>query len=166
VAYHLLTVDHSHPVEGGVQIAPTVRMRRLVHDIPLGTMVPMTGDPVDPVELRLPDGRTRQAAIRAFGVDGWEDNGRFYTTSNLEDPELSLSLQGLSLADLPPGTEVWLPGLTEAASAPTAGPCTYCQVAQAREGRTRRAPDREADTPTATPRPGPQTAISHSFLMD
>lgn len=128
MAYHLLTVDHSHVVGEGVQIAPTVRLQRLMQDAPPGVMAPMGGDPV---ELRLPDGQARQASIRGFGVDGWEEDGYFYTASNPQDPQMTLSLLDLSPADLPAGTEVWLPS-RPAGSSPVPGPCSFCQMLQAR----------------------------------
>ena len=43
MAYHLLTVDHSHVIGNGVQIAPVVRLKRLVDDGPR-EMHPMKGD--------------------------------------------------------------------------------------------------------------------------
>jgi hypothetical protein len=127
LAYHLLTVDHSHVIGGGVQVAPVVRLQRLVEDGPEETH-PMTGDLV---ELRLPDGQTRQAAIIGLGLDGWKKDGHFYTASNPQDPELTLTLQDLTPDDLPAGTEVWLPD-RPSGSKPGAGPCSYCQMMQAR----------------------------------
>ena len=85
--YHLLTVDHAHAVGGDVQVAPTVRLQRLAADSP-GEMKPMRGDTV---ELRLPDGQVRRAAIRLFGIDGWQKDGYFYTGSNPADPESKTS---------------------------------------------------------------------------
>jgi hypothetical protein len=127
VAYHLLTVDHAHDIGEGVQIAPVVRLKRLVQDAPKATH-PMKGDLV---ELRLPDGQNRQATIIALGLDGWMKDGHFYTASNPKDPELTLSLRDLSPGDLPAGTEVWLPR-RQPGSSPSAGPCSYCQMLQAR----------------------------------
>lgn len=124
MAYHLLTVDHSHAVGRGVQLAPTVRLHRLVEDGPPGSMAPFRGDPV---RLRLPDGQARQATILAFGVDGWQKDGYFYTASDPQDPQMTLSLRDLSPVDLPAGTEVWLPERPQGSS-PAAGPCSYCQM--------------------------------------
>lgn len=124
MAYHLLTVDHSHAVGGGVQLAPTVRLQRLVEDGPPGSTMPMRGDPV---RLRLPDGETRQATILAFGLDGCQKDGYFYTASNPQDPQMTLSLRDLSAVDLPTDTEVWLPEQPQGSS-PVAGPCSYCQM--------------------------------------
>jgi hypothetical protein len=53
--YHLVTVDHVHLTGFGLQIAPTVPLRRLVADSD-GSTAPRRGDDV---ELRLPDGRIR-----------------------------------------------------------------------------------------------------------
>jgi hypothetical protein len=127
MAYHLLTVDHSHVIGDGVQVAPVVRLGRLVDDGP-EEMHLMRGDVV---ELRLPDGQTRQATVIGLGLDGWMKDGRFYTASNPQDPELTLKLLGLTPDDLPAGTEVWLPQ-RPSGSRPTAGPCSYCQMVQAR----------------------------------
>jgi hypothetical protein len=127
MAYHLLTVDHSHVIGNGVQIAPVVRLKRLVDDGPR-EIHPMKGDLV---ELRLPDGQTRQATIISLGLDGWKKDGRFYTASNPKDPELTLSLRDLSPADPPAGTEVWLPQRLPGSS-PSPAPCSYCQMMQAR----------------------------------
>jgi hypothetical protein len=126
MAYHLLTVDHSHVIGDGVQVAPVVRLKRLVDDGPKETH-PMKGDLV---ELRLPNGQTRQATIIGLGLDGWEKDGHFYTASNPRDPELTLKLRDLTPDDLPVGTEVWLPQ-RPSGSRPSAGPCSYCQIMQA-----------------------------------
>jgi hypothetical protein len=126
VPYHLLTVDHAHAVGGDVQVAPTVRLQRLEADSP-GEMKPMRGDAV---ELRLPDGQIRRAAIRLFGIDGWQKDGYFYTASNPAGPELTLSIQDAEPADIPAGTQVWLPD-RDPGSSPENGPCSYCQMIQA-----------------------------------
>ena len=132
MAYHLLTVDHAHDIGGGVQVAPVVRLQRLVDDDPKATH-PMSGDVV---ELRLPDGQTRQATIITLGLDGWMKDGHFYTASNPKDPELTLQLRDLSADTLPTGTEVWLPH-RRLGSSPMSGPCSYCQMLQARSGKGR-----------------------------
>jgi hypothetical protein len=45
----------------------------------------------DAVELRLPDGQVRRAAIRLFGIDGWQKDGYFYTASNPASPDPTLN---------------------------------------------------------------------------
>lgn len=90
-------------------------------------MKPMQGGAV---ELRLPDGQIRRAAIRLFGIDGWQKDGYFYTASNPADPELTLSLQDVEPADVPVGTQVWLPE-RDPGSSPDSGSCSYCQMIQA-----------------------------------
>ena len=127
MAYHLLTVDHGHAVGGGVQLAPTVRLHRLVTDAP-GAMCPVRGDPV---KLQLPDGSVRMAAILHFGIDGWQDDGHFCMASDPADPQFTLSIQDAGPADLPAGTQVWLPG-GDGGSGPEPGPCSYCKMIQAR----------------------------------
>jgi len=126
MAYHLLNVDHSHVIGDGVHVAPVVRLKRLVDDGPT-EMHPMKGDLV---ELRLPNGQTRQATIIGLGLDGWMKDGYFNTASNPQDPELTLKLLDLTPADLPVGTEVWLPH-RPSGSSPATGPCSYCQMLQA-----------------------------------
>jgi len=134
VPYHLLTVDHSHPTGFGLQVAPTVRLRRLVDDSP-GTMKPMPGDPI---ELRLPDGQVQAAVIGQFGIDGWKGgDGHFYTASDPADPQLTLAIRDAGPGDVPAGTEIWLPGREGGASAAETGPCSYCQRMQARARRSK-----------------------------
>lgn len=61
--------------------------------------------PGDGVELRLPDGRIRHETIGQIGVDGWRHEGQFYTASNPEDPEITVTVAGeLRPEDVPPGT--------------------------------------------------------------
>lgn len=91
--------------------------------------MPMRGDPV---ELRMPDGTRRPSAIALFGIDGWKKGDHFYTASNPADPQLTLTIAEQEPGNLPSMTQVWLPGVESADSMPEPGPCSYCQVLQAR----------------------------------
>ena len=104
--YLLVTVESVHSTGFGLQVSPTIKLKQLA-DRPKSELIPMQGDPL---ELRAPDGSSRSAVIGGFGIAGRMEGKHFITRSNPADPEFTLSIGGeVTEADVPPGTEVWLP---------------------------------------------------------
>jgi hypothetical protein len=103
---YLLTVESAQRVGELVRVLPAVPIRLLIDQQP-GMLMPMPGDPL---ELRLPDGRTRSVPLGVFGVETWTgDDGALYTTSDPADPVLTLRIDGdVQPDEVPAGTEVWL----------------------------------------------------------
>ena len=100
---YLLTFEGiADSYEGKFRLTPRVLLRSLASNI----IMPM---PDDPLELRLPNGRTLQARVAGFGIDAWRDaEGNFLIDTNPANPELSLTVTGVELPDILPGTEIWL----------------------------------------------------------
>ncbi len=104
--FYLLTVESSFRDGNQLQVLPRVQLRGLIKRAP-GLLAPKAGDLL---ELRLPDGRVRDAMVRGFAMEVWRhEDGHFYTNSDPSDPFLTLTIAGdLYPEDVPPGTEVWL----------------------------------------------------------
>lgn len=100
---YLLTVEGiADSYEGKFRLTPRVPLRSLAGNI----IMPM---PDDPLELRLPNGHTLQARVASFGIDAWRDaEGNFLINTDPANPELSLTVTGVELPDILPGTEIWL----------------------------------------------------------
>jgi hypothetical protein len=105
--FHLVTVDSAQPFGATWLIVPSVPLRTLL-ERGLTVMMPMPGEEI---ELRLPDGQIVTAHIASFGIDAWQDSeGNLYTNSDPSDPSLTLTIRcGPNLAEVPTGTEIWLP---------------------------------------------------------
>jgi hypothetical protein len=105
--FYLVSVEGIERFGERWQIAPLVRLRSLMERGP-GVMMPMAGEEI---ELRLPDGQVKTAHIASFGIEAWEDGeGNIYTKSVPAEPSLTLTITcGPEVADVPPGTEIWLP---------------------------------------------------------
>ena len=100
---YLLTVEGiAESYEGKFRLTPRVLLQSLARNI----IMPMPGDPL---ELRLPHGRLLQASVAGFGIDAWRDaEGNLLIDTDPANPELSLTITGVELADILPGTEIWL----------------------------------------------------------
>ena len=111
---HLVTVEGTQRYEDEWTIAPLVRLQTLSEHGP-ALMMPMAGDAV---ELRLPDGQVTRGHIVSFGMSVWQDSeGNFFTNMDPSDPSLTLTIRcDAGLAEIPPGTGVWLPNAKTASS--------------------------------------------------
>ncbi|GHO82313.1 hypothetical protein [Dictyobacter formicarum] len=100
---YLLTAEGiAGSYEGAFRLTPRVLLRNLPRNI----IMPM---PEDPLELRLPNGRLLQAHVASFGVDTWRDaEGNLLIDMDPANPVLSLTITGVELSDILPGTEIWL----------------------------------------------------------
>jgi hypothetical protein len=104
VATYLLTVQSTQAIGDELKVLPKV---------PIGTLVAREPDlkalmPGDPLELRLPSGDIRAAAVASFGVETWERDGNLYFVGDPDNPELTLVIAGgLQPDDVPAGTEIW-----------------------------------------------------------
>lgn len=100
---YLLTVEGiADSYKGTFRLTPRVLLHRLDRNI----IMPLPGDPL---ELRLPNGRILQACVAIFGIDAWRDaEGNLLIDTDPANPELSLTITGVELSDIPPGTEIWL----------------------------------------------------------
>ena len=128
--YHLVTVDHVHPTGLGLPVAPAVPLWRLVAES-ARSAAPMRGT-VWSCVCPMAESDTRRSG--QFGIDGWQHDGQFYTASNPQDPEFTLAVAGdLHSEDVPAGTEIWLPARQAGPSVTEAGPCSFCQMKEARE---------------------------------
>jgi hypothetical protein len=105
MACYLLTVESAQARGDTLKVLPRVPINAMIAREP-DLMTPMPGAPL---QLRLPDGGVRVAAIKTFGVEAWERDGSLFTTSPPDNPELTLVIAGgLRPADVPAGTEIWL----------------------------------------------------------
>jgi hypothetical protein len=108
--YRMLTVEHAHRTDTGLQLEPKVKLKWLIAEHP-GRPMLMRGQEV---ELRFPDGNSRTAYVSGFGIEAWLRDGRLYTYSNPADVSLTLTLAGdLRPEDVPSGTEIWRRESTE-----------------------------------------------------
>lgn len=88
-----------------LQVLPRLLLKSLAQREP-DLMTPMPGARL---ELRMPDGSVRHAALASFGVEAWEQDGGLVTSSDPSNPELTLNIAGdLQPQDVPVGTEIWL----------------------------------------------------------
>jgi hypothetical protein len=105
MATYLLTVESVQAHGELLQVLPKVPIGSIATREP-NLIMPMRGDSL---ELRLPDGTVQSATVHMFGVEAWERDGRLYTTSAPDNPELTLTIAGgLKPEDVPEGTEIWL----------------------------------------------------------
>lgn len=95
---HLLTIERVQRSPVGVRVEPRVLLRRLPDRRPGAA-----------IELRLPDGTVRVPVVGMFCVDTGTDGDHHFIATDPVNPELSLTIAGMDVADVPAGTEVWLP---------------------------------------------------------
>lgn len=117
MATYLLTVHSTQAFGDELQVLPRV---------PIGTLVAREPDlkalmPGDPLELRLPSGDVRAAAVASFGVETWERDGDLYFVGDPDNPDLTLVIAGgLQPDHVPAGTEIWITGPQTHTAADTA----------------------------------------------
>jgi hypothetical protein len=113
--FYLLTAEEARKSGDTWRIMPDVPLRTLMERGP-AVMMPMTGEEL---ELRLLDGQILTAHIVTFGMGVWQDSeGNWRTDRDPSDPALTLTITcDSTVAEIPPGTEVWLPNAkTESAT--------------------------------------------------
>jgi hypothetical protein len=105
VSSFLVIVERAQRMGSLLQVLPRIPLKELIAREP-GIMMPMPGDGL---WLRFPDGSNRTAVLGLFGVEAWQTDGGLLTSSDPQDPVLTLSIAGdLRPEDVPPGTQVWL----------------------------------------------------------
>jgi len=105
MASFLVIVESTQRMGELLRVLPRVRISELLAREP-DLMTPLPGDKL---WLRLPDGGTRTAVLGLFGIEAWAGDGGLLTSSDPQDPVLTLSIAGdLQPDDVPPGTQVWL----------------------------------------------------------
>lgn len=102
---YLVTVESAQRMGTLLQVLPRIPIRELTAREP-GLMMPMPGDAL---WLRFPDGSSRTAVLGLFGIEAWQREDGLYTSSDPQDPVLTLSIAGdLQPEEVPAGTQVWL----------------------------------------------------------
>ena len=99
--FRLMTIEETRRFGPTVQLLPRILVKDLLGRA-RNLVVPMAGDPL---QLRLPDGRTVGTSVYTFGIEMWQVDRTLLTNSDPVDPELTLTVQGDSLPDeVPAGT--------------------------------------------------------------